>query len=441
MNLKLNQKMSLQLSNNNNEKTEIIDPENLIKEGINIIYQSFNTNMENYQEQIEESKKIIKDLNKKLEILKEEIEMIQRENQYYKTQNKKLKIEVENLNKVVNNIKGKLINFDFNINTKQIIENMSQNIGHKYKNHIKNKSSIFNNMRTAIEADNSIINNSNYKRKNYYREQMIKNKEQSRNSRTIRYELRNSDFNDIIYDSEINSINNEDILSEINPSENKLNIFNNKISSQLHTLHSELNIRNKNKSNHKNYNDENSKNNYYQNNNKNNEHSSINKKNINFNSYKNINTYRRKNKIRNNSLNNMTIKKEKFNKNIKYLIKNNQEETKENKKTNSESILEFQDNNNDYDIQICKTFQDNKNGHTNNNINDNNFINELKMMEISFFIEKCKCFLDNESLEIIYQFYKTYKDKIIKDKDIIKQIKFYLKSNDILLNLFNNIIL
>ena len=137
----------------------------------------------------------------------------------------------------------------------------------------------------------------------------------------------------------------------------------------------------------------------------------------------------------------MTIKKEKFNKNIKYLIKNNQEETKENKKTNSESILEFQDNNNDYDIQICKTFQDNKNGYTNNNINDNNFINELKMMEISFFIEKCKCFLDNESLEIIYQFYKTYKDKIIKDKDIIKQIKFYLKSNDILLNLFNNIIL
>ena len=63
------------------------------------------------------------------------------------------------------------------------------------------------------------------------------------------------------------------------------------------------------------------------------------------------------------------------------------------------------------------------------------------MKEISFFIEKCKSFLDKESFEIIYQLYKTYRDKIIKDKDIIKQIKFYLKSNDILLNLFNNIIL
>ena len=433
--------MSLQLSNNNNEKSEIIDPEKLIKEGINIIYQSFNTNMENYQEQIEELKNIINDLNKKLEILKEEIEMIQRENQYYKTQNKKLKSEVENLNKVVNNIKGKLINFDFNINTKQIIENMSQNIGHKYKNHIKNKSSIINNMNTAVELDNNMINNSNYKNKNYYREQMIKNKEQSRNSRTIRYELRNSDFNDIIYDSEINSINNEDILSEINPSENKLNYYNNKTSRQLNTLHSELNLRNKNRSNHKNYNDENSKNNFYQNNKRNSEHSSISKKNINFNSYKNINTYRRKNKIRNKSLNNMTIKKEKINKDIKYLIRNNQEETKENKKMSSKSLLEFP-NNNDYDIQICKTFQNNKNGQMNNNTyKNNNFINELKMKEISFFIEKCKSFLDNESFEIIYQFYKAYKDKIIKDKDIIYQIKFYLKSNDILLNLFNNIIL
>ena len=440
MNLKLNQKMSLQLSNNNNEKSELIDPENLIKEGINIIYQSFNTNMENYQEQIEELKNIINDLNKKLEILKEEIEMIQRENQYYKTQNKKLNSEVENLNKVVNNIKGKLINFDFNINTKQIIENMSQNMGHKFKNHMKNRNSFFNNMKTAVEVDNSMINNSNYKSKNYYREQMIKNKEPSRNSRTIRYDLGNSDFNDIIYDSEINSINNEDILSEIYPCENQLNYYNNKNSRQLQTLHSELNIRNKQRSNPKSYNDENSKNNYYQNNIRNSEYSSINKKNINFNSYKNINTYRRKNKIRNDSLNNMTIKKEKINKNIKYLIRNNKEEKKENKKINSESKLEFPDNN-DYDIQICKTFQNNKNGYKNNNIYDNNFINELKMKEISFFIEKCKSFLDKESFEIIYQLYKTYRDKIIKDKDIIKQIKFYLKLNDILLNLFNNIIL
>ena len=218
--------MSLELtSNNNNEKSELINPENLIKEGINIIYQSFNTNMENYQEQTEELKKIIKDLNKKLEILKEEIEMIQRENQYYKSQNKKLKIEVENLNKVVNNIKGKLINFDFSINTKQIVENVSQNNNHKFKNHFKNKSSIFTDMRTAIEADNSAINNSYYKGKNYYREEILKNKEQSRNSKTIRYELRNSNLNEIIGDNEINSINNDDIISEINSCKNKNNYY------------------------------------------------------------------------------------------------------------------------------------------------------------------------------------------------------------------------
>ena len=63
------------------------------------------------------------------------------------------------------------------------------------------------------------------------------------------------------------------------------------------------------------------------------------------------------------------------------------------------------------------------------------------MKEIEFFIEKCKGYLDNDSFEIIFQLYTTYKAQIIKDKNIIKQIKFYLKSNDILLNLFNNIIL
>ena len=432
--------MSLELtSNNNNEKSELINPENLIKEGINIIYQSFNTNMENYQEQIEELKKIIKDLNKKLEILKEEIEMIQRENQYYKSQNKKLKIEVENLNKVVNNIKGKLINFDFSINTKQIVENVSQNNNHKFNNHFKNKSSIFTDMRTAIEADNSAINNSYYKGKNYYREEILKNKEQSRNSKTIRYELRNSNLNEIIGDNEINSINNDDIISEINSCENKNNYFNNKSSRQMHTLHSELNLRKKKIKNYKNFNEENSKNNYYQYNDNATGNSTINKKNINFNSYKNINTYRRKSKIRNNSLNKITIKKGKINNDIKYLIKNNEiEETKENKKINPKHLLDCSD---DYDIQICKTFQNNKKAHINNNVYDNNFINELKMKEIEFFIEKCKGYLDNDSFEIIFQLYTTYKAQIIKDKNIIKQIKFYLKSNDILLNLFNNIIL
>ena len=63
------------------------------------------------------------------------------------------------------------------------------------------------------------------------------------------------------------------------------------------------------------------------------------------------------------------------------------------------------------------------------------------MKEITFFLEKCKAYLDNEDFKIIFQLYQTHKDEIIKNEEIIKQIKFYLKSNDTLVNLFNNIIL
>ena len=49
--------MSLQLSNISIEKNEIIDPENLIKNGIDIIYQTFNKNIENYTGKVMEQKK------------------------------------------------------------------------------------------------------------------------------------------------------------------------------------------------------------------------------------------------------------------------------------------------------------------------------------------------------------------------------------------------
>ena len=431
--------MSLHLSNNNDkENEEKIDPENLIKDGIDIIYQSFNTNMENYIEQIKELKKLINDLNKKLELMKEEIEMLQRENEYYKTQNKKLKKEVENMNKVVNNIKGKLINFDLNINPKQIFQNISQeNLSHK-SHHKYNKNERKNqyNIRNNLEQDNNTINNLN-NNSNFYRDHI--NNEISRNSQTIRYEIKNSNFNELINESEINSINYDDILSEINPGNNIINYFNNSNKRQLHTLYSDLNIRNKNKVHNKNYNEENSKNNNYQNmKRKSIDYSYMNKKNINFNSYKNINTYRRKNKIKNNSLNNI-IKKEKINNDIKYLIKKNnwknRPKEKDYIKLNLNPLLDGSDNF-DFNNQICKTFQNNKNININNNC-----IKELKMKEIAFFIEKCKTYLDNEEFEIIFDIYQKYKEEIIKDKNIIKQLKFYLKSNEQLLNLFNNIIL
>ena len=426
--------MSLQLSNINNEKEEIIDPENLIKEGIDIICHSFNTNIENYTGKIKEQKKIIEDLNKKIGLLKQEIEMIQRENQYYKTQNKKLKKEVENMNKVVNNIKGKLINFDFNINTKQIVENMNydKNANKNNKKLKTNHFSIFNNIRNDIIKDNN-NNNSIYDIKNFFKERNIKNKELSRNSQTIRYEIKNSKINDIIFDSDINSINNDDILSEINLDENKINNYNDEQKRQLHLLYSDLNILKKNKSKYKNYNEENSKNNFYRNNRNSFEHPLINKKNINFNSYKNINTYRRKNKIRNNSIN-THIKKEKINNDIKYLIKNNNEiiKEKEHIDLNLEPFSEYPDDL-EYYNKICKTFQNNK------NINNINCIKELKLKEINFFMEKCKDYLEKEIFENISILYKRYKEDIIKDKDIIKKIQFYLKYDDILLNSFNNI--
>ena len=413
--------MSLQLSDNNNDEEEFtINPENLLKDGIDIIYKSFNSNIENYIEQIEELKKTINDLNKKLELMKEEIEMIQRENEYYKTQNKKLKNEVNNMNKVVNNIKGKLINFDVNLNSKQIIEDINQE-------YLTSKAYNKYNSKNNIKKEYNNIFKRNQSNRNY---------ELSRNSNTMRYDTKNLNKKDIIYNIEINNPNNDDILSEINSGNNIINYYDDR---KMNTLNNELNAKNSNILNHKNFNDENSKNNYYSNKNICIEHSYFNKRNINFNSYKNINTYRRKNKIKNNSFN-FFIPKEKIKDDIKYLIRNNNNEIISKRKgylkLNEEPLLDSSDNFY-YGNQTCKTFQNIKNR---NSINNTIFIKELKKKEISFFIKKCREHLEKEDFEIIFQIYQKYKEEIIKDKNIIKQIKIYLKQNEELLNLFNNII-
>ena len=51
--------MSLLLSNDIDDNYENMDPDNLIKWGIDTIYQTFNTNIGNYQEEINKQKKII----------------------------------------------------------------------------------------------------------------------------------------------------------------------------------------------------------------------------------------------------------------------------------------------------------------------------------------------------------------------------------------------
>lgn len=424
--------MSLELSNDkqemheNNNNIEITGPDDLLKNGIDIIYQSFSTNNNNYIEKINELKKTIIDLNKKLEIMKEELDMIQRENQYYKNQNKKLKNEVENMNKVVNNIKGKLINCDFNLNSKKIIENLNQenyenndSISQVYKNNRKNQCTTFRNVIHNFENENNTINNYNYDTNYFFYRNQIKNNELKRNSNTIRYENKNSNLNDILLENDINNMNNY------------FNINNR----QLHTLYSDLNIKNKSRFRNKNFNEENSKNNTYQKYTKSSKVSLTNKKNINFNSNKNINTYRRKNKTRNISFSNH-IQKGKLQKSIKYIMNNNNEKNESNDKEyidlNLGPFLEDLDNF-DYNKKICQTFQNSK--------NCTKCINELKLKEIEFFLEKCKIYLENKDFENIAQLYKKYKDDMIKNIDIISQIKFFLKDNKELLNLFNNIIL
>ena len=59
---------------------------------------------------------------------------------------------------------------------------------------------------------------------------------------------------------------------------------------------------------------------------------------------------------------------------------------------------------------------------------------------MSFFLKKCKVYLDQIVFEKIVKLFQDYKNEIINDNDIIQKINYYLKNNSELLNLFNNII-
>ena len=81
---------------------------------------------------------------------------------------------------------------------------------------------------------------------------------------------------------------------------------------------------------------------------------------------------------------------------------------------------------------------DNKNGDYINELKSQ--YNELKNKEITFFLHKCKIVLDKKIFEKIINIFQEYKDGLITNEGIVKKTRKYIKNNEDLLKLFNNII-
>lgn len=478
---------SVQLSNNEADETgEVIETDNLLKCGIDTIYNSFTSNVGNYLEQIKEQKKIINDLSQKLELMKEELEMIVRENQYYKTQNEKLKNEIDNLNKIVNNIKGKLTKFDFKINNKKIIENINQeNINDKNIQRIENT-----NFKNFFKKSVYPVNYSKYENRNsnYNRDKSLQNLELNKNSKTFRYikhfnldDLSNSKVykinNNLVNIDNLGNLNNEANLNN-DKYKNNFNIddYNNKLShlneyknmtkkqkqshnsiynlvknkiAESHDLSNILNLHKKPikiKKGDKTYNINNSKLMKQAN-----ISSDIatpitldNKYNNNQNDDKNdifiLKKISEKNQKRSNSSNSVVLREIMNNEKLKIKSYANRNNGKDNSLQlfNSSPYMQGLECD-EYKRQVCQTYQniDKNNGDENGNY----CLKELKMKEMSFFIKKCKLYLDQVTFEKIMKIFQEYKNGIITDEGIIKKVNHYLKNNTELLNLFKNIIL
>ena len=478
---------SVQLQNNETDETgEIIESDNLLKCGIDTIYNSFTSNAGNYIEKIKEQKKIINDLTQKLELMKEELEMIVRENQYYKTQNEKLKNEIDNLNKIVNNIKGKLTKFDFKINNKKIIENINhENINDKNIQRIDNTN--FKNYfkKSIYHANYSKHENRN---SNYNRDKSLQNLEQNKNSKTFRYikhfnleDLSNSKIykinNNLINIDNLGNLNNEANLNN-DKYKNNFNIddYNNKISHlneyknltknqkqshnsiynlvknkivESHDLSNILNLHKKSikiKKGDKAYNIINSKlikqanissdisahinldNNY--------DNNQIDDKSDEF-IQKKIDE---KDKKRSNSSNSIVLREIMNNEKLKIKSYGNRNNGKDNSLQifNSSPYMQGVECD-EYKKKVCQTYQNIDKNYDDEN--GNNCLKELKMKEMTFFIKKCKLYLDQITFEKILKIFQEYKNGIITDEGIIKKVNHYLKNNTELLNLFKNIIL
>ena len=463
--------MSAQLSNNKIEEkfSVTIEADNLIKYGIDSIYQTFNENNEYYADKINEQKRIINDLSKKLELMKEEIEMIQRENQYYKTQNEKLKKEIENLNKIINDIKGKLTNFDFKINNKKILEILNQEI-------ITNKNQTRNNIykNNFFKKDNHSTNtNTKFgNRNNFIKGKSFENFDYKKNSKTIRFDIKQGQFDDLAYnDSDLNLIDNSNNKLELN-NDILINNFNNKInknqkkpiynsfknktldfndlSNIKYSHHNTFNIKSKNWN--KNYNNTNiklkkhinkslniSSAKYLENKNNNLEQIYNNEQYEDKNDIILQNNFNEKNNIRSYSSNNVIYRKSLNNEKTKNKFNSNRNIGKQNRLQIFNSMPMNNDDNVDCRNEFCQTFQ--INNENNDNINGGSFcLKELKMKEMTFFLKKCKVYLTQTTFGKVVKLFQEYQNGIITDEGLVQKINHYLKNNSELLNLFKNII-
>ena len=463
--------MSAQLSNNKIEEefSVTIEADNLIKYGIDSIYQTFNENNEYYADKINEQKRIINDLSKKLELMKEEIEMIQRENQYYKTQNEKLKKEIENLNKIINDIKGKLTNFDFKINNKKILEILNQEI-------ITNKNQTRNNIykNNFFKKDNHSTNtNTKFgNRNNFIKGKSFENFDYKKNSKTIRFDIKQGQFDDLAYnDSDLNLIDNSNNKLELN-NDILINNFNNKInknqkkpiynsfknktldfndlSNIKYSHHNTFNIKSKNWN--KNYNNTNiklkkhinkslniSSAKYLENKNNNLEQIYNNEQYEDKNDIILQNNFNEKNNIRSYSSNSAIYRKSLNNEKTKNKFNSNRNIGKQNRLQIFNSMPMNNDDNVDCRNEFCQTFQ--INNENNDNINGGSFcLKELKMKEMTFFLKKCKVYLAQTTFGKVVKLFQEYQNGIITDEGLVQKINHYLKNNSELLNLFKNII-
>ena len=472
--------MSSEMSNNNIEEDiqETIDADNLIKYGIDTIYQSFNENIEYYSDKINEQKRIINDLSKKLELMNEEIEMIQRENQYYKTQNEKLKKEIENLNKIINDIKGKLTKFDFKITSKKIMENINlENISNKnqmtrnnnYKNNYFKKDS--HTIDTNLKYGNA---------NNYIEGKSFENFDYKINSKTIRYDIKKAQFDDLVCkNNDLNNmdihienkleLNDEDLRNNFNNKINytsmnvyrnqkkqSYNIFRNKTSDSndmsniKYSHHNTINIKSKNWN--KNYNTTNIK--LKKRTNKTLNISSakhLEKKNNNINAICNNDQYENKNDIhlnnkfneknnmRSNSLNNVIYRKSLNNERVRNRFNSNRNSGKQNSLQIFNSMPLNNIDNTDCNQKFYQTYQ--KNFENNENINGgSSCLKELKMKEMTFFLKKCKVYMEQTTFDKVVKIFQEFQNGIITDEGLVQKINHYLNNNSELLNLFKNII-
>ena len=474
--------MSAQISNNNIEEDiqETIDADNLIKYGIDTIYQSFNENIEYYSDKVNEQKRIINDLSKKLELMNEEIEMIQRENQYYKTQNEKLKKEIENLNKIINDIKGKLTKFDFKISSKKIMENINQeNISNKNQMTRNNK---YKNNYLKKDCHTIDTNLKFGNRNNYVKDNSFENFDYKFNSKTIRYDIKQAHFDDLVCNDNDNDLNNMDInignkleLNDevlrnnfnnkvnctsfnINRNQKKTNynFFRNKTSDSndmsniKYNHHNTINIKSKNWN--KNYNTTNIKLKKHTNKtlnisstkqleNRNNNINAIynNDQYGNKNDIHLHNKFNEKNNIRSNSLNNVIYRKSLNNERVKNRYNSNRNIGKQNSLQIFNSMPLINVDNADCNKKFYQTYQ--KNFENNDNLNGGSFcLKELKMKEMAFFLKKCKVYLEQTTFDKVVKMFQEYQNGIITDEGLVQKINLYLKNNSELLDLFKNII-